>query len=216
MFVLYIYSLCFYSLDSSLSHIKKRYHELSLIYHPDMKTGDSEIFMAISKAYKTLTNPEMLRTFYETGDPNGKKSVEFSIALPTWLSNEDYSTLILLIYGCTFLILLPTTVGIWWHRSMKFNNTKVNAILWFRYILFLIYGEIVYHWINWLLRTFIQQSNIYIFYESRLFISQNDMSIIKFVCQICGCSKGNKAIEYASNSLLTTLDTQSKTRQGFN
>ena len=90
-----------------------------------MKTGDSEIFMSISKAYKTLTNPEMFKTFYETGDPDGKKSVDFSIALPTWLSNEDYSTFILLIYGFTFLIILPTTVGIWWHKSMKFSNTKV-------------------------------------------------------------------------------------------
>ncbi|KAI6650161.1 Translocation protein SEC63-like [Oopsacas minuta] len=110
---------------SSSYDIKKKYHEMSLIYHPDMKTGDSEKFMTISKAYKTLTNPEMLKTFYETGDPNGKKSIDFSIALPTWLSDEKYSTVILLIYGICFLVLLPTVVGIWWHRSMKYTNTKV-------------------------------------------------------------------------------------------
>ena len=38
--------------ESSNKEIKKAYRALSLIYHPDKETGDSQKFMRISKAYQ--------------------------------------------------------------------------------------------------------------------------------------------------------------------
>ena len=90
-----------------------------------MKTGDNEKFIAISKAYKTLTDPNLLKKFYDTGDPNGIQTVIFNIALPSILSDDKYSTWILLIYGFCFLILLPTGVVIWWYKSIKYGNNQV-------------------------------------------------------------------------------------------
>ena len=120
-----LYSYLFFLLDASLGIIKKKYHELSLIYHPDMKTGDNDKFITISKAYKTLTDPNLLKNYYDTGDPNGRRTLIFNIALPSILSDDQYSTWILLVYGLCFLILFPTGVLFWWYRSIKYGNTQV-------------------------------------------------------------------------------------------
>ena len=90
-----------------------------------MKTGDNEKFITVSKAYKTLTDPDLLKKFYDTGNPNGRQTIIFNIALPSVLSDDKYSIWILLIYGFCFLILFPTGVLFWWYRSFKYGNTQV-------------------------------------------------------------------------------------------
>ncbi|KAI8907278.1 hypothetical protein EDD86DRAFT_209193 [Gorgonomyces haynaldii] len=49
--------------DSSASHLRARYRELSLIHHPD-KTGEGQHYLLIRQAYDTLKDP-MLREAYE-------------------------------------------------------------------------------------------------------------------------------------------------------
>ena len=44
--------------------IKKAYRRLSLIYHPDKQTGDSDKFKQINEAYQVLSSNEK-RTMYD-------------------------------------------------------------------------------------------------------------------------------------------------------
>nr|KAJ3417839.1 secretory subunit [Polyrhizophydium stewartii] len=58
--------------------IKKAFKKLSLKFHPDKVAeadrGEAEKkFVDISKAYKTLTDPETRKVFDETGHPDGKQ-----------------------------------------------------------------------------------------------------------------------------------------------
>ena len=50
--------------DASEGEIKKAYRRLSLIYHPDKQTGDSEKFKKINEAYQVLSSKEK-RSMYD-------------------------------------------------------------------------------------------------------------------------------------------------------
>ena len=43
-------------LDATPKEIKKKYREMSLIYHPDKPTGNEKLFMKLTKAYDALTD----------------------------------------------------------------------------------------------------------------------------------------------------------------
>ncbi len=43
-------------LDATPKEIKKKYREMSLIYHPDKQTGNEKLFMKLTKAYDALTD----------------------------------------------------------------------------------------------------------------------------------------------------------------
>ncbi|VDP15244.1 unnamed protein product [Soboliphyme baturini] len=113
-------------LDSgaSLAEIKKQYRKLSLLHHPD-RGGEPKKFVAISKAYQALTDEESRKNYEEYGNPDGPGVLRFGIALPSWLISKEYSLLVLGIYGFVLMILLPTAVGIWWYRSIKYSADQV-------------------------------------------------------------------------------------------
>ena len=46
------YEILKVEIGSSQSVIKKAYHKLSLIHHPDKETGDEKSFMRLTKAYQ--------------------------------------------------------------------------------------------------------------------------------------------------------------------
>lgn len=48
------YEILGVELGSSSSVIKKAYHKLSLIHHPDKATGDEKTFMKLTKAYQVI------------------------------------------------------------------------------------------------------------------------------------------------------------------
>ena len=62
--------------DDKLS-IKKSYHKLALIYHPDKPTKDEEKFKKITEAYEMLTNEELLKEkLKERNEINFRKNEE--------------------------------------------------------------------------------------------------------------------------------------------
>lgn len=105
--------------------IKRAYRKLSLVYHPDKETGDQERFVAITKAYKALTDDTARENWEKYGNPDGPGATSFGIALPSWIVEKENSIFVLGLYALVFMIALPTVVGIWWYRSIKFNGDQV-------------------------------------------------------------------------------------------
>jgi len=111
--------------DASAAEIKKAYRRLSLIYHPDKETGDQELFVKITKAYAALTDDTARENWQKYGNPDGPGATSFGIALPSWIVEKENSIFVLGLYALVFMIALPTVVGIWWYRSIKFNGESV-------------------------------------------------------------------------------------------
>lgn len=97
--------------------IKRAYHRLSLVYHPDKPTGNATVFVNIVKAYTTLTNDNARTNYEEYGNPDGPVSTQFGIALPQWLLQNENQPWVLGIYAVVFLVVLPITIGLWWWNA---------------------------------------------------------------------------------------------------
>ncbi|XP_013103579.2 translocation protein SEC63 homolog [Stomoxys calcitrans] len=110
---------------ASKAEIKKAYHKLSLVLHPDKETGDEKAFMMLSKAYQALTD-EVAKVNYEKyGNPDGPGAMSFGIALPSWIVEKENSVWVLGLYGLIFMVALPSVVGMWWYRSIRYSGDKV-------------------------------------------------------------------------------------------
>jgi len=110
---------------ASTKDIKKAYHKLSLIYHPDKETGDEKKFLMITKAYTALTDEDARKNWELYGNPDGPGATSFGIALPSWIIEKENSIIVLGIYALVFMIALPTIVGIWWYNSVKYGGDEV-------------------------------------------------------------------------------------------
>ncbi|XP_015784366.1 translocation protein SEC63 homolog [Tetranychus urticae] len=111
--------------SSSTAEIKKAYRRLSLIYHPDKETGDEKKFLLLTKAYAALTDDEARKNWQLYGNPDGPGATSFGIALPSWIVEKENSILVLGLYALVFMVALPTAVGIWWYRSVKYGADQV-------------------------------------------------------------------------------------------
>lgn len=111
--------------SSSERAIRKAYHKLSLIYHPDKDTGDEQKFMLIAKAYAALTDEEARKNWETYGNPDGPGATSFGIALPSWIVEKENSLWVLGLYAAVFMIALPVAVGVWWYRSAKYGEDQV-------------------------------------------------------------------------------------------
>lgn len=111
--------------NASPNEIKKAYRKLSLIYHPDKGSGNSDKFVKITKAYAALTDDDARKNWELYGNPDGPGATSFGIALPSWIVEKENSIVVLGIYALVFMVALPVSVGIWWYRSVKFGCDKV-------------------------------------------------------------------------------------------
>lgn len=103
--------------------------------HPDKAEPDAsknetletvnERWVEVIKAYKALTDEEVRNNFQMYGNPDGKQSTSFGIALPQFLVSESNGKYILLVYGALLGVLLPYLVGKWWYGSQKMTKEKV-------------------------------------------------------------------------------------------
>lgn len=107
------------------SEVKKAYHKLSIIYHPDKETGDEKTFVKLTKAYKALTDDDARKNWEKYGNPDGPGAIDFGIALPSWIVEKENSVWVLGLYALVFMVALPITVGTWWYRSIRFSGDKV-------------------------------------------------------------------------------------------
>ncbi|XP_017484476.1 PREDICTED: translocation protein SEC63 homolog [Rhagoletis zephyria] len=107
---------------ASKAEIKKAYHKLSLVYHPDKETGNEKRFMKISKAYAALTDEASRKNWEEYGNPDGPGAMSFGIALPSWIVEKENSMIVLMVYVLLLMIAMPIGVRIWWANSSKYGG----------------------------------------------------------------------------------------------
>lgn len=112
-------------LGSTKSDVKKAYHKLSIVLHPDKETGDEKAFVKLTKAYKALTDDEARKNWEKYGNPDGPGAMSFGIALPSWIVEKENSVWVLGLYALVFMVALPIVVGTWWYRSIRFSGDKV-------------------------------------------------------------------------------------------
>lgn len=112
-------------LGASEASIKKAYRKQSLILHPDKETGDEKAFMKLTKAYQALTDEESRRNFEKYGNPDGPGAMSFGIALPSYIVEKENSVWVLGLYALVFMVALPTVVGMWWYKSIRYTGDKV-------------------------------------------------------------------------------------------
>lgn len=54
--------------------------------------------------------------------------MSFGIALPSWIVEKENSVLVLGVYGLIFMVALPTIVGMWWYKSIRYTGDQVISI----------------------------------------------------------------------------------------
>lgn len=113
---------------SSAASIKKAYRQLSLILHPDKETGNEKAFMRLTKAYQALTDKEAMSNWEKYGNPDGPGAMGFGIALPSWIVEKENSMWVLGAYALVFMIALPTVVGTWWYKSLRYTGDQVKLL----------------------------------------------------------------------------------------
>ncbi|CAH2242014.1 jg21863 [Pararge aegeria aegeria] len=81
--------------------------------------------MKLTKAYQALTDDEARRNWEKYGNPDGPGAMSFGIALPSWIVEKENSVWVLGLYALVFMVALPTAVGTWWYRSIRFSGEQV-------------------------------------------------------------------------------------------
>ncbi len=121
--------------SSTEQAIKKRYKDLSRIFHPDKARPDpaknetiemiNDNWVELSKAYKALTDEEVRNNFIQYGHPDGKQGFSIGIALPQFIVTEGNGKYVLAVYGLLLGVLLPYYVGKWWYGTQRLTREKV-------------------------------------------------------------------------------------------
>jgi translocation protein SEC63 len=94
--------------------------------NPDNKEVASEMFVAISRAYKTLTDEVSKKNWIEYGNPDGPQGFSIGIALPAWLVERHNSYLVLIVYIGLMLVVLPYgAVSMWNHWKTLAPNDVI-------------------------------------------------------------------------------------------
>lgn len=121
--------------SSTESAIKKRYRDLSRIFHPDKAHPNesknqtiediNDYWVELSKAFKALTDEDVRNNFVQYGHPDGKQSFSIGIALPKFIVTEGNGKYVLLVYGLLLGVLLPYIVGKWWYGTQRMTKEGV-------------------------------------------------------------------------------------------
>lgn len=129
------YSILTLPYGSTEKQVNSRYRKLSTTMHPDKRRPNAALnetaetinddWVEIVKAYKSLTDEEIRSNWEQYGNPDGKQSTSFGIALPKLLVSEGNGKYVLLVYGALLGIGLPLLVGKWWYGMQKQTKEKI-------------------------------------------------------------------------------------------
>ncbi|EMC92051.1 hypothetical protein BAUCODRAFT_151508 [Baudoinia panamericana UAMH 10762] len=129
------YDILDVSLSASEKQINSRYRRLSVTMHPDKRQPNPALnetmetvndqWVEIVKAYKALTDEDVRNNYIQYGNPDGKQSTSFGIALPQLLVAEGSGKYVLVFYGALLGIALPWLVGKWWYGMQKMTRERV-------------------------------------------------------------------------------------------
>lgn len=126
------YTILDVSFTASEKEIKSHYRKLSLKYHPDKLPKDlteeqrsqaEQAYIRLTSAYKALTDEVTRENFLKYGHPDGEQPATHGIALPQFLVDGRYSSLVVVLYFMVIGILLPYIVGKWW-SNVKSHTRK--------------------------------------------------------------------------------------------
>ena len=129
------YDILDLSRSASEQQIKRRYRDLSRVYHPDKAHPDesqnqtiediNNYWVELSKAFKALTDEDVRNNFIQYGHPDGKQSFSIGIALPKFIVMEGNGKYVLLVYGMLLGVLLHYIVGKWWYGTQRMTKDGV-------------------------------------------------------------------------------------------
>ncbi|EMG48666.1 SEC63 Protein translocation protein SEC63 [Candida maltosa Xu316] len=126
------YAILDVSFTASEREIKSHYRKLSLKYHPDKLPKDltedernaaEQAYIKLTSAYKALTDEVTRENFLRFGHPDGEQPTTHGIALPQFLVEGKYSSLVVILYFVVIGVLLPVLVGKWW-SNVKSHTRK--------------------------------------------------------------------------------------------
>lgn len=121
---------------ASEREVKSRYKKLSLKFHPDKVPKDltdtqreqmESDFIKINLAYKALTDEVTRNNFLQYGHPDGPQDVSHGIAIPKFLVEGKYSSLVVAIYFLLIGVLLPFIVGRWWNSVKTYTRKGLHV-----------------------------------------------------------------------------------------
>lgn len=129
------YDILDIGMSATEKQINSRYRKLSVTMHPDKRQPDAtknetsdminDDWVEIVKAYKSLTDEDVRNNYIQYGNPDGKQSTSFGIALPHFLVARGNGKYVLVFYGALLGIGLPLLVGRWWYGMQKMTREKV-------------------------------------------------------------------------------------------
>lgn len=85
-------------------------------------------FLSIS-AHQALTDDEARSNWEKYGNPDGPGAMSFGIALPSWIVEKENSVWVLGLYALVFMVAMPTVVGMWWYRSIRYTGDQVIFVI---------------------------------------------------------------------------------------
>ncbi|KAK5131444.1 hypothetical protein LTR08_000908 [Meristemomyces frigidus] len=129
------YDILDVGLSASEKQINSRYRRLSVTMHPDKRQPNAasnqtaelinDEWVEIVKAYKALTDDDVRSNWIQYGNPDGKQSTSFGIALPHFLVAPGSGKFVLALYGLLLGIGLPWFVGTWWYGMQSKTKERV-------------------------------------------------------------------------------------------
>jgi translocation protein SEC63 len=129
------YSILDVPMSATEKQINSRYRRLSITMHPDKRTPNAALnqtmdmindeWVEIVKAYKALTDEEIRNNYIQFGNPDGKQSTSFGIALPSFLVAGGSGKYVLAVYGLILGIGLPWLVGKWWYGMQRLTKERI-------------------------------------------------------------------------------------------
>ncbi|ORY53393.1 Sec63 Brl domain-domain-containing protein [Leucosporidium creatinivorum] len=121
------------STSATEKEIKKHYRKMSLKFHPDKlvlavnqtKEEADNIFVELTKAYKSLTDEVSRHNFEMFGHPDGKQEFSQGIALPSWVIESHNIWWVMGAYALVLGVMLPFLVGRWWYSTRALTKDGV-------------------------------------------------------------------------------------------
>lgn len=113
---------------ASTSVIKKAYHKLSLVYHPDKNPDDplaSARFIQITKAYQAMTDPVAKSNYEKYGNPDGPQTSKVGIGLPRFLLEKENHVMILLSFFGLLIFVIPMVAICYYQRTKNYAGNGV-------------------------------------------------------------------------------------------